>query len=182
MCLNQDRPRCARCHKAKFQCLGYRDLFIDERQPVMRRVNRTKSNHDLYHRNSSVASPLTLAPWKFDIFISYLINNITVHMRVVCQNLAVPNCRSDSAQRTATEECILALATTFFGVGHAQTSLVREGRCLYGRALRRISSTIVNPSNTTTEVMSGVFALSLHEVSRHSILTLLPTTHYRSGN
>ena len=161
--LDQSRPRCSRCHKANFECLGYREPFIDGGEQVMRRVHRADQKLGL-------SRSLALSACKSDIVISYLAVNITGPIATVCQLIAGPT----SLQRTVIKECILALATTFFGIGHAQKSLVADGRRLYGRALNMISSTIKDPSHFGAEMMCAVFALSLHEVNWSLFYPLTP--------
>lgn len=136
---------------------------------VSKRSNGTQ-HADCYYQEPYVSPSLSLSPWKTDIFITYLAANITGPMETVCANLAVPSYRPDSLQRTATKECFLALATTFFGVSHAQESLVHDGRRLYGRALKMVSSAIKDSSGSVTDIISAVFALCLYEVSLRSTL------------
>lgn len=89
-------------------------------------------------------------------FISYLVTNLHGPMKVMCQSL-VP--------RTAGEQCFIALATTFYGLGKTQKPLMDDGRRHYLRALRMVNAIISeNSCAGTADTLSSIFALCLHEV------------------
>jgi hypothetical protein len=88
-----------------------------------------------------------------------------------CHNVLAPRSEADSLQRIATKQCVLALATTFFGVGNAQQSLVSDGRRLYGQAVEMVNGAIGDSSLLElTEILSSVASLCPHEVVRSSSL------------
>jgi hypothetical protein len=192
--LDQSRPICTRCSKGNFTCLGYRDaLFIDEGWQVQQQRHRgpalqPQTSHPSYktedepppldltkiitkpqqspyfYQESQVLPPLSLSAWKDDIFVSYLIADIGP-MGAIYRNLVAPNYYPDSPQRSAGKQSFLALATTFYGVGHAQESLVDDGRRRYSRALEMVNEAIGNTSPLVIkEALSSVAALCLHEV------------------
>jgi hypothetical protein len=80
----------------------------------------------LSHQASEICRSLSVLPWKDDMMISYLIKNSREGpMTVVCHGIAASNA-SESAQRTTTKQCLLALATALYGIGHSQRSLILE--------------------------------------------------------
>jgi hypothetical protein len=192
--VDETHPVCNRCIKAGFDCEGYRESFVDGRQQILRRIQHTVSSSAKTVSSSSrsgldprlldisqgsnrtqcllynsqqprLSLSLSAVPWKKDICLSYLIANTTGPIATVCSNLALQSCWPDSLQMTTTKLCFTALATTFFGLSHAQKSLVHDGRHLYGLALQALSVTINDSSCCNIEILSAVFALSLHEVS-----------------
>lgn len=120
----------------------------------------------------SVWPALSALPWKNDIVISHLAANTTEPFGTVCRDIVMNSYQPDFSQNTVTKLCVLALATTFFGISHGQDTLMHDGRRLYGLALQTLSATISNPNCSVNEVLSAVFALSLHEVSQSSFLDL----------
>jgi hypothetical protein len=101
-------------------------------------------------------------------------------MGTICHNLLAPRSQADSLQRIATKQCLLALATTFFGVGNAQQSLVSDGRRLYGQALKMVNVTISDSSlPELTEILSSVVSLCLHKVPPRGNFQLIT---FRLGN
>jgi hypothetical protein len=122
-----------------------------------------------YDQESHISRKLSALPSKDDIVISYLVANFTGPVGTICHNVLAPRSQADSLQRIATKKYLLALATTFFGVGNAQQSLVSDGRRLYGQAVKMVNATIGDPSLLElTEMLSSVASLCLHEVIRGS--------------
>lgn len=188
--LDQTHPTCTRCSKGNFTCLGYREtLFIDGQPQVQqRRHNQSilqlkkvyspealRTDRDCEDQlakapNSSQSqrelspfqglyswSQLTASPWKEEVILSYLVADFGP-MGTIYQKLK-------ASQHEATKQCFLALATTFFGVGHAEASIVTEGRRLYCQALTTLNASISNRGcHRMIEILSSVVALSLHEV------------------
>lgn len=165
LCLFPDltRPICTRCSKGRFACEGYREtLFIDARDQVLRRLGRDcKPPH-----TSHLMPSLSNSAMRDDQFLSYLVANLDGPMRVICGSLTAPSHQTGSLQQTATKQCFLALATTFYGLGHAQESLLRDGLQLYVRALKLVNTAIRDSTGTRTahEAISSVALLALHEV------------------
>jgi hypothetical protein len=183
----------------KFTCDGYRDPFINERQRVLSRRVRTSSSSqtkpasscetektekyqaliplDLSHR-SPVPQSVSIAPWKDELVLRFLAANSGPSIRNICRDLMAKSSQADSMQRLATRQAFLALATTFFGVGHSQIPLVNDGSRLYGQALQMLNKTISDISpNGVTEAITSVIALCFYEVSRGSLsTTFLPTS------
>ena len=173
--------------KVKFTCEGYRDQFIDEQQRVRRRRVRT-SNSSQTKLDSScetetaekglaiiqpnpphgtpVCQSVSPALWKDELVLRFLAANSGPSLRNVCRDLLARSSQADSIQRLATKQCFLALATTFFGIGHSQIHLVNDGSRLYGKALHMLNKTISDISpNGVTEAITSVIALVFHEVS-----------------
>lgn len=192
--LDQTHPICNRCSKGNFICKGYRDtLFIDggakvqqqlhNRSMLLRRsksINSSEtsqepqrltdqttkspgpsqSQHEFPHGQGLHSSTsLSVSPWKDTIVLSYLVADLG-SMGAIYREI-------ESSQRRATKQCFLALATTFFGVGHAEQSIVTSGRRHYSRALTMLNAAIGDLGrHGMTETLSSVVALILHEVSR----------------
>lgn len=190
MFVDQTHPTCTRCSKGNFTCLGYREtLFIDGQPQVQQRrhnqsilqlkkvyspealqTNRDSEDQLTKAPDSSQSqselspfqglyswSQLTASPWKEEIILSYLVADFGP-MGTIYQKLK-------TSQQEATKQCFLALATTFFGVGHAEDSIVTEGRRLYSQALITLNASISNRGrHGMIEILSSVVALSLHEV------------------
>jgi hypothetical protein len=191
--VDETHPICKRCVNANFDCRGYRESFVDGREQVLRRIQRTASlpaktvspllisgpnqgvldiieksseahRISCYFEQPPLCSSISALPWKRDICLSYLIANTTGPIATVCGNLALQSCQPDSLQMNAIKLCFRALATTFFGVSHAQKSLVHDGRRFYSLALQALSAAISESSFYDSKVLCAVFALSLHEV------------------
>lgn len=187
---DQTKPTCLRCSKSKINCLGYRDCFVDGQAKKSRSrdsfISRPKSissqtshghrspanaqhfetsYHLLSQQSSLDCCSLHTLPWKDNIMISYLIKNSRAGpMTVFCQGIAASNA-SESAQRTTTKQCLLALATALYGTGHSQRSLVMQGKRQYGHALNMVKKIVQKPQDLNlTEAMASVYALSLFEV------------------
>ncbi|KAF4634690.1 hypothetical protein G7Y89_g3410 [Cudoniella acicularis] len=117
----------------------------------------------LYYQGPYSWSCLSASPWKDEIFLSYLVADLGP-MGTLYRKIAMSSDQPDSSQRAATKQCFLALATTFYGVGHAEESIVDGGRRIYSRALTMLNATISDSSrHGMTETLSSVVALSLHE-------------------
>ncbi|KAH4215963.1 hypothetical protein HBI25_221940 [Parastagonospora nodorum] len=187
---DQIRPTCLRCSKGKFECLGYREtLFIDGREQVLRRLNSTQnlylqkttsgsleyaqdyqtslhfSNDDEIHDAgvSQPQVPLSLSPMREAYFVSYLIANDEGPMKVFFRDLLLTS-HQDPLQKSVKEQCSLAFATTFFGVGHAQRSLIDEGRRLYLQALGAVNAILRDPTRSRSiEALGSVVTLCLYE-------------------
>lgn len=85
-------------------------------------------------------------------------------MKVFFRDLLVTNYQGP-LQKSVKEQCSLAFATTFFGVGHAQGSLIDEGRRLYLRALGAVNSILRDATrNRSIEALGSVVTLCLYEV------------------
>ena len=122
-----------------------------------------------HYQQPPLCSSLSVLPWKRVFCISYLAANTTGSIAAVCRNIAMYHSESLSMGKSVNQMCFLALATTFFGVSHTQRSLVCEGRRLYGSALQTLSARISDLESNYDDIISAVFALSLHEVCQSSI-------------
>ncbi|KAH4181786.1 hypothetical protein HBI55_206810 [Parastagonospora nodorum] len=188
---DQTRPTCLRCSKGKFECLGYREtLFIDGREQVLRRLDSTQnsylqkttsgspeyaqdyqtslnfSNEDEIHDAgvSQTQVPLSLSPMREAYFVSYLVANDEGPMKVFFRDLLLTS-HQDPLQKSVKEQCSLAFATTFFGVGHAQGSLIDEGRRLYLQALGAVNAILRDPTRSRSiEALGSVVTLCLYEL------------------
>jgi len=98
-------------------------------------------------------------------FISHLVTHMDGPMKIICRSQLEPSHRADSIEQMARKQSFLALATSFYGLAHAQLPLVLYGRRLYLQALSMVNTTISGCSSTSvSETLSSVVALCLHEV------------------
>ncbi|KUJ21299.1 uncharacterized protein LY89DRAFT_705124 [Mollisia scopiformis] len=120
----------------------------------------------------SKAYPIWPAPsesaMRHDHFIAHLVTNLDGPIKIIChsQLLAISH-HVDSLERVARNHSFQALATTFYGLAHAQLPLVLYGRRLYLQALSMVNTTISCCCDSTgffSETLSSVVALSLHEL------------------
>lgn len=171
--------------------MGYRDSFVDGREGKPRNKKPTpiqpkngssslKEHGDgsgtglvqqvpeiRYHTGARLSPTLSMLPWKDDMLMSYLFQNLSAgFLSVVCQNLATPQpSLSISTQRHTVKQSLLALATILYAVNHSETSLLLDGRRRYGQALKMVTNTINSAkASQITETMASVYALSLLEV------------------
>jgi hypothetical protein len=103
-------------------------------------------------------------------------------MEVICRSLVRPSYQADSLEKTARKQCFRALATTLYGLGHAEESLLYDGRSLYLRALKMVNNSITgSDSLASIETLSSVVALCLHEVREAFVVLHLPLIimHFR---
>lgn len=139
-------------------------LFIDAKEQVLRRLHRT-SPSILKDWTLSVPSEVGL---QHDQFIYYLVTRIDGPMETICRSQLAPSYQADSLEQKARKQCFLALATSFYGLAHAQPPLVNYGRRLYLKALNMVKATISTStcgSAEVSETLSSVVALCLHEVN-----------------
>lgn len=190
-CLDLTRPICTRCSKSNLVCLGYREtLFIDARDQVIRRLERastsptpktstylqatksrqtpirTNPQRKFIFRPSQIPQSLSISGMKDSHVLSYLTVNACGPIELICRSLASPSYHADSLQQSARKQSFLALATTFYGLGHMEESIIHDGRRLYGGALKMVNTSVQEPSGQEViETLSSVLALCLHEVS-----------------
>jgi hypothetical protein len=128
--------------------------------------NASGAQHEIHPCGTSHVWPsLTNSATRDDLFLSYLVIQLDGPIGVICRNLIAPTSQADSLQQIARKQCFRALATTLYGLGHAQESLLYDGRGLYLRALKMVNTSITAFGSTgITETLSSVVALSLHEV------------------
>jgi hypothetical protein len=103
-------------------------------------------------------------------------------METICRSLAVPGYRADSAQQATKEQCFMALATTFYGLGHSQKCLVYDGRRQYHQALKMVNRSMSNShAHGTLDLLTSVVALCLHEVDNFLTCSLFHTDPFNLG-
>jgi hypothetical protein len=108
-------------------------------------------------------SSLSASPWKDGIFFSYL-TAVPGPLRIIC-NAALSSHSSTTLPGVTMNQCFLALATTFFGLAHAQDPLMYDGRRCYSRALKMVNVAIGESRQLgVIETIGSVVALCLHEV------------------
>jgi hypothetical protein len=169
-------------------------LFVDAKAQVLRRLGRTSPSvrgsktstleiakqDQTGHHFADLASPqrafcdyeatsiwpaLSELPMRHDHFITYLVARIDGPMETVCRSQLAPSYHADSLEKTARKQSFLALATSFYGLAHAQPTLVYYGRQLYVQALNMVNMTISSCGSAgVSETLSSVVALCLHEV------------------
>jgi hypothetical protein len=175
-------------------------LFIDAKAQVLRRIKKDTSPPVLENKTHSLelvkeyqtgshfaeligpqrafcdyrSTPIWPVPsesaMRHSQFISYLVARIDGPMETICRSQLAPSSHGDSLQQMARKQAFVALATTFFGLAHAQPSLVHYGRQLYLQALNMVNTALGNCGSTeVSEALSSVVALCLHEVNKISI-------------
>jgi hypothetical protein len=169
-------------------------LFIDAKEQVLRRLGHTSSSV-LKHKTGlqSIwcdfgAATIRAAPSDLGLrhnqFMSYLVTRIDGPMEIICRSQLAPSYHADSLKQQARKQCFLALATSFYGLAHAQSPLVNYGRQQYLKALNMVNATISSYGSSTdvSETLSSVVALCLHEVSAPRYREVLPIDHLHSGH
>jgi hypothetical protein len=95
-----------------------------------------------------------------EIFTSYTINYL---LRGLHDDQVVHQPEID---RKLTDECFLALSTTYFGAAHEDKSILQQGFQRYGLALERIYNALGDPSRYRSfDLLHAVVVAALFEVS-----------------
>lgn len=132
---------------------------------IAHRPERDHQQNVRYNLGLYSCTNLSLSPWQDDIMLSYLVTNLG-SMGTVCRELVRPSHHPEYSQQMTAKGCLLALATTFYGVGHTDTSIVDSGRRLYSRALTELNAALNNAGRQgMKETLTSVIALCLHEVA-----------------
>ena len=183
--IDEAKPQCKRCQKAKLKCEGYSGISIIQYE----RKDRARPQGASGEMALSVSSPKSLqavnhiqseelfgSPWlsvlQDDIFISYTLTRLLGSPDQEAVNVT-------GAGRSLTEVCFLALSTTYFGVEHGERSVVQRGLQQYSHALKLLNQALGNASrHSASDVLDAVTVVTLYEVSLLSNISTLCETEF----
>ena len=120
-------------------------------------------HQELQHSRQIPRSP-SFSPLQTDIYVSYTVEYLCKGPAAVIYSHA-SSLLNHTTEGKAMPECLLALATTFYGRQNREIRIVQEGMRRYGRGLslvrKRISMGIVH---ICTELLVAVYAFTMIEV------------------
>ncbi|KAI1081890.1 hypothetical protein F5B20DRAFT_36744 [Whalleya microplaca] len=167
--LDETRPQCHRCIKAKLRCGGPRSMTIIQYQSKQDGEQAMLPSTELDHQASAIASsivPLQPAPdilssvrlslLEDNVFTSYTYTKLLmedVHDSVL-----------HGVDRQLAGQCFLALSTTYFGAEHQQPALVNRGLRQYGSALKELNGALSSQSRCrSSDVLVSITIMALFE-------------------
>jgi hypothetical protein len=131
---------------------------------------------------SQIPLSISQSGFKDSHLLSYLTVNLHGPISLICRSITSPTYQEDSPRQSAKKRSFLALATTFYGLGHMRESLMLDGRQMYLDALNMVHRSVRESSGSgVTEIISSILALCLHEVNIPK-LTFPCTIANRTGN
>lgn len=181
--IDETRPVCLRCVKAKLKCDGPRSMTIiqfhsgqqQERHVPTRDLEKHSGQHfsdasnsmtvtsDRFHFSRLQYSTgktliFNMKPEEDCVFMAYTRNHILHGQEPDHPNFSAPD-------MSLTEKCLLALSTTYFGEEHGHSALVHRGLRRYSDALSELNSALSDPNQCrTNDVLESVIVMSLFEV------------------
>lgn len=85
---------------------------------------------------------------------------------------------SQGVQRTLSDQCFMALATTYFGTQHQEKSVFEHGLQRYGKALKDVNMALGDPGRVIGyDLLESVVVMALFEVSSLPFLGALFASH-----
>jgi hypothetical protein len=164
--IDETRPSCKRCAKAKLDCEGYRDLTVIQYNGSARTSGSPasvppSSQASIYTQilNFNKLSPWQcLAPAPNDVYVNY------THARLLKGNESLDPA-SNLVDRKLADQCFLALATSYFGYDHREKRIVERGMQRYGMALNELHSALADSKRCASyDVLESVILMAFFEV------------------
>jgi hypothetical protein len=168
--IDETRPNCKRCMKAKLTCGDWPSMTVIQFDGQAKRQPQTLElkQESLEVEENGLAvmqSPNLSSPWSRitipsdEIFVNYTLAHLlrsSDQMDIVI----VPG-----VERTLSDQCFLALATSYFGNEHRDQTLVKRGFQRYGSALKGLNEALSDISkNKTYDVIESAVVMALFEV------------------
>lgn len=105
-----------------------------------------------------------------EIYVSYTLTHL---LRGVDEETP-----SQGVQRTLSNQCFMALATTYFGTQHQEKSIFEHGLQRYGKALKNVNMALGDPGRVIGyDLLESVVVMALFEVSSLSFFGALFASH-----
>ena len=169
--IDETRPNCKRCLKAKLTCGDWPSLTVIQFQgrPIKRQRHTLKLKQETpmaEDKSLSATRFLDLSsPWSKvmippdDIFVNYTLAHLLKSSDQMDQ-IAIPG-----VERALADQCFLALATSYFGNEHREQALVKRGFQRYSSALEGLHEALGDVSKSKTyDVLESVIVMALFEV------------------
>jgi hypothetical protein len=168
--IDETRPDCTRCLKAKLTCGDWPSMTVIQFDGQTKRQQRTLPLKQKSPKAEEKALEVTLfsnplSPWSKitissdDIFVNYTLAHLLKGSDQVNQ-IVVPG-----IDTTLSDQCFLALSTSYFGSKHGEHALVERGLQRYGSALKKLHEALADATKCITyDVVESVIVMALFEV------------------
>lgn len=186
--LDEKRPHCLRCIKAKLECSGYPDMTIiqfdgqkrhkisplpraspgtleadieESRELVPHSVSKNSAPEFTFGTDllTTYQMPLNLN----DVFIQYTRSKLFAGLN--SDEVATPEHEPEHEDRTQMNKAFLALSTTFFGIEHKENRLVSRGFHQYGQSLEYVHAALCDPTRyRSLDLLESIVTMALFEV------------------
>ncbi|KAF2490866.1 hypothetical protein BU16DRAFT_136300 [Lophium mytilinum] len=168
---DETRPICKRCLKAKLTCGDWPpSLTVIQFEGHTKRQQQTpelKQKSPMVEESALEVTRFSdpLSPWSRimipsdDIFVNYTWAHLLRSSDQMDQTV-VPG-----VDRTLSDQCFLALATSYFGNEHCEQGLVQRGFRRYSSALKGLHEALCDVSKSKTyDVLESVIVMALFEM------------------
>jgi hypothetical protein len=167
---DETRPNCKRCIKAKLTCGDWPSLTVIQFDGHTRKQQQAPESIEESPIAEENVLGLTLfsdppSPWSKivissdEIFVNYTWARLLKSSDQMDQTV-VPG-----VDRTLSEQCFLALATSYFGNENREQAVMERGFQRYGSALKLLHEALGSASKSKTyDVLESIIVMSLFEV------------------
>lgn len=191
--IDELKPTCQRCAKAKVACGGYRGLAVIQydgrsQQAKSSRIpspNVVKPEDDVVElpqqamvrikgsnalqweagTTSDFSLGATICTPVDDIYVAYTMTHLL--------RGADEAARLRGVERPLSDKCFIALATTYFGTQHHEKIISEYGLQRYGRALKDVNRALGDERRVVGyDLMESVVIMALFEVSTIALIIL----------
>lgn len=180
--IDETKPECNRCKKAKLKCGGYPSITIIQ-------YEGSKATRDPFRCQDTSEKLTVLAPYARSCIDNQVQGtNISLHHWIstpqdeIFTSYTISHLLSGQDQEahvitgssySIASKCFLALCTTYFGSEHMEASLIQRGLQRYGCALEQLNKALGDPARRhSLDVLEAITVMVVLEVSNFDFVSI----------